>query len=149
MAKKIFHSGNLVLVGFGGMIIFMCVLVYMCILNGHDLVSKNYYEEEANHGKMVAAENNANAFGDSFSVKESGQKIQLQVPASLSNNLESGKVIFFCIPDSRLDKTVALEKNEKGLYEIDAGSWQRTRYKAQVSLVIDGKEYYKELELKL
>ncbi|MFZ1530015.1 MAG: FixH family protein [Ferruginibacter sp.] len=149
MTKKIFHSGNLVLVGFGGMVIFMSVLVYMCMQNGHDLVSKNYYEQEANHGKIVAAASNANAFGDSFSVKESGQKIQLQVPASLSNSMESGKVIFFCIPDSRLDKTVALEKNEKGFYEIDASNWQRTRYKAQVSLVKEGKEYYKEMELTL
>ena len=149
MTKKIFHSGNLVLVGFGGMVIFMIVLVYMCLQNGHDLVSKDYYEQEANHGKIVAAANNANAYGDSFSVKESGQKIQLQVPASISSDMERGKVIFFCIPDSRLDKTVALEKNEKGLYEIDAGNWQRTRYKAQVSLVKEGKEYYKELELKL
>lgn len=149
MLKKLLHPGNLVLIGFGGMVIFMSVLVYLCTQNSHDLVSKDYYEQETNHSKIVAAQNNADAFADSFSVKEVGNKIQLQVPASLSSNLQQGKVVFFCLPDSRLDKTVELQKNNNGVYEIDASGWQSTSYKAQVSMVKEGKEYYKEMNLQL
>ena len=46
MGNKLTHSGNVIMAGFGIMLLLMSFLVYKCIMQRTDMVSADYYETQ-------------------------------------------------------------------------------------------------------
>ena len=58
MGSKLTHSGNVIMAGFGIMLLLMSFLVYKCIVQRTDMVSADYYEKELHFQENIDAKAN-------------------------------------------------------------------------------------------
>jgi nitrogen fixation protein FixH len=149
MNSKITHSGNIIIVGFGMMILFMCFLVYKSINNEAQMVNDNYYENELKFQDRINAKANGDAYTDEMKLVITNEKLQIRIPTELSNKLTNGNITFYCISSKKDDKNLAIKANETGLYAIDVKSWDKLSYIAKLTFECDGKKYYHEMPFNL
>ncbi|HQW54833.1 MAG TPA: FixH family protein [Saprospiraceae bacterium] len=139
------HSGNLIMAGFGFMLLFISFLVYKSLNIDFQMSDKNYYESEMKYNEVMEAEANTSPFEKDFSLTTSDNTVQLKIPSSLSAGLKDGKVIFYCISDEKNDRTVTINPSPEGLYSISTAEWKKTSYRARISFVNTGKSYFREI----
>jgi hypothetical protein len=144
---KLTHSGNILLVGFAGMLIMMSVLVYLSMKQDVSMVSKNYYEQELVYQDKLDAMNNATLYELLFSLTQSDTNLILQVPASLSKNISEGSVYFYCPSNEQLDYKENIKATATGTYLFDKNLARGAGYVIKISFRSGGKNYYKELKL--
>ncbi|RYD99585.1 MAG: hypothetical protein EOP54_03675 [Sphingobacteriales bacterium] len=147
--KALRHPGNLILAGFVVMALGLLSLVYMATRVKFDMaVEGDYYQQEVNYDKKLAAEHTAKALGDNFSFKAEGSKLSLNLPAVLSAGIQNGWAEFFCLSDAGKDTKQALQKNADGLYVFNKETVAPGHnYIVKVSFSARGKDYYKEFRL--
>lgn len=144
---KLTHSGNILLIGFGGMLIMMSVLVYLSMKQDVSMVSKNYYEQELVYQDKLDAMNNTTSYDQLFSVTKSNDKVLLQIPAALSKNITKGSVYFYSPSNERLDYKENIKATATGIYSFDKNIAQHAGYIVKISFRSGDKDYYKELKL--
>jgi nitrogen fixation protein FixH len=145
--NKFTHSGNVLLAGFGGMLIMMSVLVYLAVKQDIPMVSKNYYQQELVYQHKLDAMNNANIHGNDFSIEQDADQLRLRIPSSLSKNISEGSVYFYCPSLEKMDRKEGLYASEDGAYLLQAALMPGVKYIVKVSFRSGGKDYYKELIL--
>lgn len=144
---KLTHSGNILLIGFGGMLIMMSVLVYLSMRQDVSMVSKNYYEQELVYQHKLDAMNNAVPYDQLFSLTKSNNKVLLQIPPTLSKNLTGGSAYFYCPSNEQLDYQEDIKATATGTYLFDKNITQNAGYILKVTFHSGDKDYYKELKL--
>ncbi len=142
--KKIVHPGNIILAGFGGMILFMCYLVYSCTQNPSIMVSKDYYEQELKYQDLIDARSNTAMYSDSLTMNKTEGKIVFQIPLSLNKNLTEASVELYNRVDDTKDKTIDLKINEGGIYALNTSELKNGNYKVTLSIQAGEKKYSKE-----
>lgn len=142
--KKLFHSGNVVLAGFGVMIVLMSVLVYLCTKNPAIMVSKNYYEEELTYQDKIDATNNALSFDQSLTMEKGNGQVTITIPATINQQLIKASLAVYCLTDDKKDTKIDLSPNSEGVYTVDSHNWQQGNYRLKLSMESGGKNYYKE-----
>ena len=142
--KKIMHPGNLILVGFGGMVLFMCYLVYQCTQNPSVMVSQHYYEQELVYQDLINAKTNTLPYSDSLLMNRQQNTITFQIPLSINKEITKATVLLYNRADDKKDITILLEKNNDGLYAINTSDWGQGNYELKLSIQTEGKQYYKE-----
>ena len=142
--KKLLHPGNIVLFGFGGMVLFMCYLVYQCTQNPSIMVSKNYYEQELKYQDLIDAKSNTVEYSDSMTIAKTEGKVVFRIPLSLNNKLTGASVKLYNRADDTKDRTIDLKKNEEGLYALNTSDWGKGNYQLKLSIHAGEKQYYKE-----
>lgn len=147
--KKLTHSGNIVLMGFGVMLIFMSVLVYKAMQQDIQVVGNNYYQEEMDFTNRLHARENTAPYENEIGLKQSANGITLQIPQELASGIQTGKVVFFCTSEQQYDTTVALSNNSSGIFTFNTTGWKKTSYTAKISFTSGNKSYYKEIPLVL
>lgn len=146
--KKIFsHGGNIVLLGFALAVITMGALCAWIMTNKIDMVNDNYYARELNFQQELDAAANSSAYKDSISVTKRSDSLIVQLPPSLSSNLDSGFVNFYRPGDALLDKKIKLDANTSGVYVISAKQFAGGLYKPEVAFSSGGKNFYKRFSL--
>lgn len=142
--KKLTHSGNIVLIGFGVMILFMTYLVYQCTQNPSVMVSKNYYEQELKYQDVIDAKANTEAFTDSLTMmKEEGQ-ISFRIPEAINKDLTTASVLVYNRADDKKDRNIELKKSMDGIYAVSTKDWGQGNYELKLSIQSGEKAYYKE-----
>jgi len=149
MNSKFSHSGNIILAGFGMMIIFMSYLVFICINQPAEMVNDNYYENELKYQDNINAKVNGDVYVQSFSITKDGNKIKLSLPAELSSKFTKASVNFYCVADKSADIKMVLQNSSDGIYYFDASSWKKLNFIAKISIVSGGKKYFHELTIQL
>jgi hypothetical protein len=144
---KLTHSGNVLLIGFGGMLIMMSVLVYLSMKQDVSMVSKNYYKQELVYQDKLDAMDNATSYDSLFFLTQSGTNVVLQIPASLSKNISEGSVYFYCPSNEQLDYKEKIKATTTGTYLFDKDVTKNAGYLVKVSFRSGDKDYYKELKL--
>jgi nitrogen fixation protein FixH len=144
---KLTHSGNILLIGFAGMLIMMSILVYLSMKQDVSMVSKNYYEQELVYQDKLDAMNNTTGYDKLFSLTRSGEQVLLQIPVSLSEHISKGSVYFYCPSSEKLDFREELKARTTGTYLFSKNIVQGTGYIVKVSFHSGDKDYYKELKL--
>jgi hypothetical protein len=144
---KLTHSGNVLLIGFGGMLIMMSVLVYLSMKQDVSMVSKNYYEQELVYQDKLDAMDNATSYDSLFSLTQSGTNVVLRIPASLSKNISEGSVYFYCPSNEQLDYKEKIKATATGTYSFDKDVTKDAGYLVKISFRSGDKDYYKELKL--
>jgi len=146
MAKIFFHGGNVVLAGFGCMVIFMSYLVYQCTQHPSSMISDHYYEKELLYQQTIDATGNAARYH--FKASVYGDSLHVGIPQELAANLSGGTVYLYCASESAQDKQFLLTPG-KADYSFDIRSQKKRPYLLRMSLVSAGKDYYKELPLSI
>ncbi|MEO6723194.1 MAG: FixH family protein [Ferruginibacter sp.] len=142
MANKLTHSGNVIMAGFFMMLLFMSFLVYKCMTQRTDMVSANYYEKELHFQDNIDAKRNGDAY--LFEVKVNHSGLDVKIPVELAAKMQDATISFYCAADSRNDKVLKLVEGN-GIYTISTKGWKHMSYIAKISLVNNGKTYYKEI----
>jgi|JI6StandDraft_1071083.scaffolds.fasta_scaffold770879_1 nitrogen fixation protein FixH len=142
--KKILHAGNIVLVGFGAMILFMSYLVFQCTQNPSVMVSKNYYEQELKYQDIIDASANADFHKDSLTMNKQNGEVIFQIPNSINRDMKSASLQLYNRADDKKDRKIELTKNEQGLYSVNTTEWGQGNYQLKLSIQTDTKQYYKE-----
>ncbi|SJZ88696.1 FixH family protein [Sediminibacterium ginsengisoli] len=147
MIRKLTHGGNVVLAGFAAMILFMATLVYMCTRQRIDMSTDRYYEQELAFQSQINAAANTQQYAAQFSVRTEPGVVILQLPASLSGEIENANAVFYCKSDSRLDQQVSLQPNAGGEYRISTEKWsgKGKAFVAKIKFNSGGKSFYQEL----
>lgn len=146
-ARKWTHPGNILLAGFGLLLILMAALVYASIKQDIPMVSKHYYEMELQYQDRINAAANAADYNDQFGVSQTEQQVSLQLPPDLASSMQSGSAYFYSPANDQLDKTLALHPNTNGLYSFDKAGLPGRNYRLKVSLTSGGKAFYKEFNI--
>ena len=146
---KLTHPGNILLTGFGALLIMMSVLVYLSVKQKIPMVSQNYYEQELKYQDKLDAMNNTNGYDNLFKVQIEADHITLQLPSALSSSLQDGSAYFYCSSNEAMDHKDTLQANTDGTYVFDSKVLQAKRYVLKISFTADGKAYYKEIPVAL
>jgi nitrogen fixation protein FixH len=149
MSSKLTHSGNIIIAGFGMMILFMCFLVYKSMHNETQMVSDNYYESELKFQDNINAAKNADAYGTAFSFSLDGNILHFQIPSELNAVMQDAVLNVYCISNKAEDKKLNFKKEATARYSIDASAWKKLSYTAKLSFTANGKSYYKEFPVVL
>lgn len=143
------HPGNLILLGFAAMLVFISFLVYKSTQIDFQMTSKDYYEDEFKYNDKMIAEKNALPLKADFLITNASDHLEVHIPTSLSANFDEGNINFYCPSDATQDKRVALDTSADGKYMVATQAWKKTGYRAQFTLIKDEKEYYIELPVSL
>lgn len=141
------HSGNLLLILFGIMLVLMSLLVYRSATQPVSMVSKNYYEQELQYQHQLDAMNNTRQVDREFALSAGGDSIRLQIPTSISRALTSGKLHFYCPSDDKADVLFSISSNPDGRYAFSRPGLKGHGYILKMDLEAGGKAYYKEIKL--
>lgn len=147
--RKLTHPGNILLTGFGALLIMMSVLVYFSVKQKIPMVSQNYYEQELKYQDKLNAMNNTNGYDGQFRIQVNADQITLQLPSALSTSLQDGTAYFYCPFNEALDHKEALHASADGQYTFDQKVLQAKRYILKISFTAAGKAYYKEIPVEL
>lgn len=147
--KALKHPGNLIILGFIIMALAMLTLVYKSTQVKFDLaVEGDYYKEEVAFNDQIVAQQNALDYGKELDFIPAGSKLTLHVPTELSSKIENGTITFYCLANSKLDKTMPLASNNDGLYLFDRKAVASGHnYIVKVKFIANGTPYYKEFKL--
>lgn len=144
---KLTHSGNILLIGFGGMLVMMSVLVYLAMKQDVSMVSKNYYEQEMVYQQKLDAIHNTGRYETGFSIITKGEVLLVQVPPDLSQELTEGSIYFYCPSNDKMDYRETLPANDNGAYSFSRALLKGHGYLIKITLKAGGKDYYKELKI--
>ena len=135
--------GRKLMIVFGCFALLMSTLVYKCMTQKFDLVSKDYYNEELRYQDKIDGINNASKIGDVV-VNDSIDKIFIQLPKEVHGLATSGQVWFYCVTDDRRDKKIDLEVDDEGSMVIDKASIIKSDYLVKVKWQNGDTKYYTE-----
>jgi len=147
--QKLTHPGNILLAGFGALIVMMSVLVYFSVKQKIPMVSQHYYEQELQYQDKLNAMNNTAVYDSLFAVRVEAGRILLQLPSALSAALQEGSAYFYCPADESMDRKEPLHASADGSYAFDRKALQAKRYVLKIAFNSGGKAYYKEIPVAL
>lgn len=147
--KRFAHAGNVILVGFGVMVLFMTWLVFKCTQNPSMMVNDNYYEKELKYQDVIDARVNTDAYSDSILMSSANKTLVFQIPTSLNGSMEKANLEVYNKSDSKKDQQVKIEKNNEGVYSVNTQNWAPGSYTVKLSFSSNGKAFYKEFNYML
>jgi hypothetical protein len=136
--------GNKLLVTF---IVFgagMSYLVYRSVTTNFELVDKDYYKNELRYQEVIDGTNRANALSVAVKLEQSGERIVLQLPAEMKDQIISGTLHFYCAYDGKKDKKFIVSTNAEGMQVLDAGQITAGNYTVKINWKANGNDYYTE-----
>ncbi len=145
--KRVSHPGNILLAGFGLMLLMMGVLVFLSVRQDISLVSKQYYEQELIYQQKIDASTNANAYAGAFQVRLQAEQLLLSIPQMLAQHMEAGQAWFYCPANESMDRKITLHASESGQYIFNRSQFPGKGYLLKLSFTASGKSYYKEFNL--
>lgn len=145
--SKLRHPGNILLAGFGLMLLLMSGLVYLSIKQDIPLVSKQYYEQELVYQQKIDASHNAAAYGTAFHIDLKDDQLQLTLPQKLAQQVTQSKAWFYCPANAEMDRSVTLQPSQNGQYVFRRNEFPGKGYLLKLSFTANGKSYYKEFNL--
>jgi len=140
--------GTKLLLVFTAFALLMSTLVYMCMKQNFELVSKDYYKEELRYQDKIDGMNNLNKIGN-VTIKENRDKLAIQLPKEVQGLALKGEALFYCPVNSTNDRTITLEVNDEGLMLIDKSKLAKANYKVKLNWQIGKDQYYTEQNLSI
>lgn len=131
------------IIGFVALIITMVVISVR--MDGIELVTENYYEEEIKFQDQIDKENSALKLDrEVISYDAASKTVLLDLPSGAS-----GKLQLFRPSDSNLDQILSFTAAEKGKTAIPVENLKAGYWKVQLNWSEGGKDYYEEKKIDL
>jgi len=135
--------GNKLLLVFAAFALLIGTLVYKCMQQNFELVSKDYYNDELRYQDKIDGMNNANKIGD-VQLTDKGQQIAIQLPKEAQGLALTGQAWFYCATDSKKDRKIPLQVNDEGLMLIDKAKLAKAHYQVKLNWQTGADKYYIE-----
>jgi FixH protein len=125
----------------------MGYLAYRAFGTNFELVGKDYYKDELRYQQVIDGTDRANSLSTAVELKQSSNRISLQMPGEMRNKNISGTILFYCAYDSKKDKKFALNIGNDGLQFFNTSQVTSGRYTVKIDWNNDGKNFYTEKNL--
>jgi hypothetical protein len=135
--------GNKLVLVFIGFAALMGTLVYNCMKQNFELVSKDYYNDELKYQDKIDGTNNANKLS-AVSFSQTAGEIKIKLPEELNGSVTSAEAWFYCATDSKNDRRIKLDVNDKGLMTVEKTKLASTNYLVKLNWQVGDKKYYNE-----
>jgi len=122
--------------------IFIGTLVTVCVRQDISLVSNTYYQDELAYQKQIERILNTERLPNKPAMRIADG--QLEIHFIYSDTLQSGELKLFRPSDISMDKSFVLQSSENGVQHFDLSQLPAGMYKARMSWMMSGKEYYLE-----
>lgn len=139
--------GKCIIVAFVLFAGFIATLVTVCMRQEVSLVSKEYYKEELAYQEHIVRINNANDLIEKPIIKGVGDFIE--VDFNQFDRVEKGELKLFRPSDSNMDKSFPIPANEASKQIFSVKDLHPGLYRARMSWIMNGKEYYIETSITL
>ncbi|MDB5191011.1 MAG: hypothetical protein JWQ96_574 [Segetibacter sp.] len=126
----------------------MGTLVYKCMQQNFELVSKDYYNEELRYQDKIDGTNNANKLSN-VKVDYSGDELHIHLPKELNGLALTGDALFYCATNSKFDRKLPLQVNDEGLMNVGLRILAKTNYILKISWQVGNEQYYNEQSVDL
>jgi len=138
--------GTKLLLVFTAFALLMSPLVYMCMKQKLELVSKDYYKDELRYQDKIDGMNNANKIGNVL-IQENQENVSIQLPKEVQGLALKGQATFYCTVNSLNDRTLPLEVNDEGFMLISKTKLAKAKYLVKLNWQIGNDLYYTEKKL--
>lgn len=125
---------------------FMAIIlgvVFYSTFHKQDLVVDNYYEEDLAYQEQIDKLNRTKALPEKVKMLYKKDELTVEIPASLKDQISSGKVKFFRPSDKALDQEMDLEINKEQMI-IDVKDFTKGYWKVQVDWIMNDSSYFVE-----
>jgi hypothetical protein len=136
------NFGKWIVVAFVLFAIFIGTLVTVCVRQDVCLVSKNYYNDELAYQDQIKRISNTTELRQKPIVTKAGRQIRISFDKQLK--IGKGQLKLFCPSNPKMDKDFELRANNDNSQTFGVESLNRGMYKAKLTWVMEGKEYYYE-----
>jgi hypothetical protein len=140
--------GTKLLLVFAAFALLMSTLVYKCMHQNFELVSKDYYSDELRYQDKIDGMNNANKIGEVL-IREGGDNVSIQLPKEVQGLALTGHALFYCTNDATMDRNIPLVVNDNGLILIPKSRLAKAHYRVQLNWQVGKDRYYTEQNLVL
>ena len=134
--------GQWIIFSFIAFAVFIASLVYVCVIQDLNLVSKDYYQEELSYQEQIDRIENTRTLSDlpSITIEDGFLKISF----SDLPKITSGTINLFRPSDADLDQKFSITKTENTSMQFRLATLAKGLYKARVTWEMGDKEYYYE-----
>lgn len=136
------HSGNLVLVGFAAMIVFMIWLVYQCTQNPSLMVSKDYYNQELKHQEVIDAKQTFHDLNTPIRLETDNNQLKLFIPDTLNKKLSKLNISFFQYANPNGDSNIELPISSDGVYLFERKKFAAGKYRVDIDMYSGDQRYF-------
>lgn len=135
----------LVFIVFAGL---MGTLVYKCMNQNFELVSKEYYSDELRYQDKIDGMNNANKLSD-VTIFKGAEQVNIQLPKELAGLTIKGEAWFYCPTNSINDRKILIDVNDENVFVIDKAKLAKTKYLVKLTWTVGADKYHTEKPLSL
>lgn len=138
--------GNKLIIVFILFAVLMSTLVYNCMNQNFELVSKDYYNDELRYQDKIDGVNNANKL-TTVQIGQTGEEVCVQLPKELNGLATSGQLWFYCVTNASNDRKIPVVVNEDGKMLIDKRKLAKTNYQLKLNWQTGNDKFYNEQSL--
>ncbi|WP_207491910.1 FixH family protein [Aridibaculum aurantiacum] len=124
--------GNRLVAVFVAFAALMGTLVYLCMKQNIELVSKDYYADELRYQDKIDGMNNANKITDVV-ITGSDNQVIITMPKEQQGLVLTGEAWFYCATNASSDRKLPLQVNEQGQFVIEKSRLARANYTLKLS----------------
>ena len=137
------NFGKWIVVAFVLFAVFIATLVAVCVRQDVSLVTKEYYQEELRYQEQIERRNNTEALAEVPRISVRGNKVVV-IDYAMLPDIEKGELRLFRPSDSRLDQSFDVARSSTTSQKFEISNARPGLYKARLTWLQDGKEYYLE-----
>jgi len=140
--------GNKLLVVFVAFAALIGTLVYKCMNQNFELVSKDYYNDELRYQDKINGINNANKLSN-VQIAQTDKDISIQLPKELNGLAVKGEAWFYCATNSLNDRKIPVQVNEEGIMKVEKNKLTKTLYQVKLNWQNGNENFYNEQNLQV
>lgn len=131
---------------YGGFVLFILGIVFLCTLQDIHLVTPEYYEKELAYQGQIDRINRTSALGTPLAITYDrlDQQIEIEYPGSLDLNTLAGSLTLFRPSNARYDQTFPVQADAFGRQFINSEKLMPGLWKVKIDWQVAGEEYYSE-----
>jgi hypothetical protein len=127
-----------------GFVLLIGVMVFMCMNQKIDLVSKDYYEKELVFQRKINEMNNAALMDEKITHRFSDKDLEIQFPECFKGKVVKGNIVLFRPSDEKLDYHEVLTLDQDNIQRIDLNVLKKGMYKIQIDWQVNETSYFNE-----
>ncbi|MBG9378120.1 FixH family protein [Panacibacter sp. DH6] len=140
--------GNKLLVAFIAFGALIGTLVYKCMHQNFELVSKDYYADELKYQDRIDGANNAGKLS-AVQVSTTGTELAIQLPKELNGQVLKGEAWFYCATNAADDRRIPLTVDDKGIMLVDKSKLAKASYVLKLNWENTSEKFYNEQAVSL
>ena len=133
--------GNKILIAFIGFAGLIGLLVYSCMQQNFELVSKDYYKDEIAYQQWIDGTKNANKISKVL-IEQSTDAVTIKLPNELNGMSIKGDVWFYCATNSAKDKRMPLQVDEQGNMTVPKTILATVGYEVKINWTANNQQFY-------